>query len=288
MPREPTTADASAKAARRRWLVVAGAVVGALLVLALILSSIVWFPSLLVRDTAGMERKDVLAAENAVRGTLLTAIAGALFLLTAGFTWRQLGLAQRQTELTRESQITDRYAAAVKQVASGSLTERIGGIYALQRIAEDSQRDEPTIVRLLSAFCRECRAPAEGDVRRLRERDPDVQIALDVLGAETVRTTAELFDAHLEKAAFDKTPHLKGANLAGAHLEGAYLVSADLEGAILFGANLAGAYLVGANLSGAALEGATLTGAHLEEANLTGATRDKDTKWPDGFTPPAP
>jgi hypothetical protein len=263
---------------RSPWIVVA--VLGVVLV-ALILLSIVWFPSLIVRDTDRMERKDVLAAENAVRATLLTAIAGTLFLVTAIFTWRQI----RQA---REGQITDRYEAAVRLVGSEGLAERIGGIYALQRIAEDSARDEPTVVRLLSAFCRErAKEPDVDDSPpdphpelliapgSLEDRHPDVQTALDVLADEAITSPADVRGAHLEGSSLIWA-HLEGASLIRAHLEGAYLSGAHLEGAYLSwahleGADLEGAHLKGANLIGTHLERANLSGAHLEKVGLGGA-----------------
>jgi hypothetical protein len=116
--------------------------------MSLIVLCILVFPSLIVSNTGAMSQKDVLEAKNAVRNTLLTGIAGSLFVATSIFTWRQI-------QITREGQITDRYGAAVQQLADNSVTVRTGGIYALGRIAEDSARDEGTIVELLCAFCRE-------------------------------------------------------------------------------------------------------------------------------------
>lgn len=53
-----------------------------------------------------------------------------------------------------EGQITDRYTAAVQGLGSSSLDVRLGGIYALQRIMEDSPRDHPTILNVLTAYVR--------------------------------------------------------------------------------------------------------------------------------------
>ena len=51
--------------------------------------------------------------------------------------------------------MTDRYTKAIEQLGSDKLDVRIGGIYALERIARDSARDHPTVMEVLTAFIRE-------------------------------------------------------------------------------------------------------------------------------------
>ena len=63
---------------------------------------------------------------------------------------------QRRThELTEQGQVTDRYTKAIEQLGSDKLDVRIGGIYALERIARDSAKDHPTVMEVLTAFIRE-------------------------------------------------------------------------------------------------------------------------------------
>jgi hypothetical protein len=57
--------------------------------------------------------------------------------------------------LALEGQLADRYSKAVEQLSSDKLDVRVGGIYALERIARDSHRDHPTIMEVLAAFIRE-------------------------------------------------------------------------------------------------------------------------------------
>jgi hypothetical protein len=47
-------------------------------------------------------------------------------------------LTARTYYLNREGQITERYTRAIDQLGSTSLSVRLGGIYALERIARDS------------------------------------------------------------------------------------------------------------------------------------------------------
>lgn len=91
------------------------------------------------------------AAEASTRTGL---IAGLVGLAALG----GLVLTARTYRLTQQGQITDRYTKAIEQLGAEKLEVRLGGIYALERIAVDSKRDHPTIVEVLSAFVRE-RAP---------------------------------------------------------------------------------------------------------------------------------
>jgi hypothetical protein len=81
-----------------------------------------------------------LKLRNDVRTTMLQAMGGAFFLVTALLTWRQL-------QLNREGQITERFTRAIDQLGSDDkLDVRLGGIYALERIANDSSTERGAIV----------------------------------------------------------------------------------------------------------------------------------------------
>ena len=56
--------------------------------------------------------------------------------------------------LTTEAQVTDRYIKAIGLLASEEPDERLGGIYALERLMVDSPRDQSTIVEVLAASIR--------------------------------------------------------------------------------------------------------------------------------------
>ena len=62
-------------------------------------------------------------------------------LLGVAFTAFGLIYTARTLKSAQEGQITDRYTKAVEQLASPAVDVRLGGIYALQRLAADSSRD---------------------------------------------------------------------------------------------------------------------------------------------------
>ena len=274
-----------------RWLVWIAAVVLALLIVwALLVPGADW----LARHDIGSAKGSLATARDAARGRLLTLGAG---LLAAGallFTARNFTLSRRTFELTEQGQVTDRFTKAIEQLGSDKLDVRIGGIYALERVARDSAKDHPTVMEVLTAFVREhSREPwplrdPDDDEEPARLTRPDVQAALSVVGRRGVErdiqridliradlTNADLTGAVLAGAVLARAV-LAGANLGGARLGGAVLTDARLTGAGLVGADLGGARLTrarltGADLTGARLDGADLFGADLTRADLSGA-----------------
>jgi len=143
----------------------------------------------------------------------------------------------------REGQVTDRYTKAIEQLGSDKLHVRIGGVYALERVARDSARDHPTVMEVLTAFIRyqsrEQWPPPDAGGRE-RSTRPDVQAAVTVVGrrdAKRDKRKINLYNANLTRA------DLRGANLNGATLRYAILTRADLRDAILVDADLRDAHL---------------------------------------------
>ena len=138
--------------------------------------------------------------------------------------------------------MTDRYTKAIEQLGSDKLDVRIGGIYALERIAWDSARDHPTVMEVLAAFIREhsreqWAPPGPDGAEPGRSPRPDVQAAITVVARRDARHDFRPVD-------------LTGADLTGADIRWpADLSSARLDGACLDAANLHGARLREADFS---------------------------------------
>ena len=245
---------------------------------------------------AGPQRAAALQTAREAARTMLLLVSAGLFaagaLLFAALTFT---VARRSAELAGRGRVTERYTKAVEYLGAGNIGVRIGGIYALERIARDSAPDSPPVTEVLTAFIREqsreaWQLPHAASVRQPpgpaeRATRPDVQAAVTVVGSGAAGGAgdrrADLAGADLVAA------DLRGAKLANANLRGvtltrasagdATLAGADLSGADLSradltGANLAAANLHGARLADAFLPGADLTEAHLQRADLTGAT----------------
>ncbi len=272
------------------WL--AFALLGTCVVL-LLLGCIFVFPSYLVgRDlgrlpSSGLDAAARLKAVNDVRTTLLQGLAGAFFLATAFFTWRQIRISQRQLQLSEDQQIADRFSRAVEQLTK-RLDLRLGGIYGLEQIAAASPVYGSVAVEILAAYIRE-HAPLPVTVSEggLPEVSEDVQAALTVLGRSIGRHVTSERSINLCSVSLCKAD-LRGAvlprvNLNGSILEKARLEDAQLPNAMLIGANMEAAHLDRTDISGgklinAHLERAILDGTVLRGADLTGALVDRRTR----------
>lgn len=276
------------------WLVLLS-VVGGAGFLALLLGPI----ALWATPAKGLQAKDLADAIGSTRQTLLAAVGGVGLLTGAAFTARTYYLSQR-------GQLTDRYTRAIGLLASDKLTERIGGVYALEHLMIESEREHETVVEVLAAFVRdqtplpvsvEIPSDAEHDHKvtawgtRLRT---DVQAALTVLGRRPRRperadfvdlsrsdlSGADLRGLNLDDVWFWRSSlrsaklqggSFKGANFAFADLKEAGLSSAILQDACLYRTQLRGAVLLGADLQDADFTEALLQGAYLAEADLHNA-----------------
>jgi hypothetical protein len=238
---------------------------------AVALFAVVWWklPPALYPDAGGGTDADNarLRAVVDTRTAMLAGLIGVGAILTFWLNSRIYRITAGTLVLTRQGHFTERYSKAIDQLGSDNLDVRLGGIYALERLAVDSEGYHPTVVEVLSAFARE-----HGDRSHVGV-DPrpaaDVQAALTVLGRLPRRpgvsrgdlSNAQLTGAHLDGA------DLSGARLSGVNLSGAWLGDTDLSDAYLAGANLSGArILYGSDLSGALLDDADLAGAWLGDA----------------------
>ena len=293
MMMEAVVGGAGARIRERLWPLWLGLVVVA------ILAAVLFLPPVLVAPYGLADAEKRLAAENALRTTMVAVLGG--MAVAAGTIVAALNLAhnrrvleetQRQNresvELQRRGQVTERFSKAIEQLGQSDDTKldmRIGAIYALEQIARDSAELHWPIMEVLTAYLRVHMLPrvAADDAPRLPTADHLAIAAvigrrdwtqesgvrrLNLGGTNLAR--ADLHVAHLSRAILTRAD-LREADLRGANLDVADLTGADLTGANLHGAYLGGAHLNGANLHGANLSAAHLNGANLKEADLTGA-----------------
>jgi Pentapeptide repeats (8 copies) len=264
-------------------------------------------PAISAKDRADL-RRGALQFQADSLTKLWTGVAqmiGVVVLAVGGyFTWRNLRLGQanfrlayrnlratqdrldvdeEKLETDKEAQITNRFTQAVQLLGTPrdggrSLEGRLGGIYALERIARDSPRDHWAIMEVLAAYVRESAAPPTG-ANATPTLPLDVQAAVTVLGRRKRPENwpelgpVDLTGAYLVAASLEGKD-LAGAQLSGVNLSRATLVGTVLAQATLLNAKLEDAVLKAANLSGANLTQAALRNADLELATLTGATID--------------
>src|SRR5215217_8861390 len=135
----------------------------AIALLLFILLFLLFVPELQVRLFAkDVESADVPALINEYRRTWAQIIGGFFVLFGLYFTWRRVEISQRTLETQQDQQVTERFTRAIDQLGATDdegkkrLEIRLGGIYALDRIARDSpERDYMTVMEVLTAYIRE-------------------------------------------------------------------------------------------------------------------------------------
>ncbi|MGP4019106.1 pentapeptide repeat-containing protein [Saccharopolyspora sp. 5N708] len=268
--------------------------------LAVLSALILFMPGAVVdHDLSGarIAPKDRLSAVNAVRTTLLQAAGGIVVFFGAYATWRQLRISQDGLNAMREGHVTDRFTNAVDQLGSDKLDVRIGGLYALWRVADHSPREREAVISIMAAFLRthlpwpptEQGVPSPNvsinEVPPLETRAPDSQVALTALGvlsegraptwlnvSGTDLRRADCDGLNLQGIVFDRAcmeaATLYQVNLTKASLAEVNLRHAELATSIMHGTRCVAADLRGVRLVWSDLFEADLTGADLREANL--------------------
>ncbi|MDP9869150.1 MULTISPECIES: pentapeptide repeat-containing protein [Streptosporangium] len=306
LPRHPIRTDKIARVgASWRQRLSAPFIVTALLGMAALACAILLPRHLLAWDLGSAQPPaDYAAAVNNIRTALLQGVGGLVLLVGAYLTWRQL-------QLSRHGQATESFAAAIAHLGDSSVDVRLGGIYALERIARSSAADRRTIGEILTAFIgtrtrhphrnaqdAQRTAATPDDSVNLSLRAPDLHAALTVLGRrQSVRgqvlgldrvvlpkanlASARLQDVDLHFSDLTESSlvgvdltraDLTGVRLAGAILPDAVLYQADLRDAVLTGIIAEGIDLRATDLSKADLRNANLCGARLDYSDLRGAT----------------
>jgi hypothetical protein len=228
-----------------------------------------WVPKIQVSSlpAKGVKAEDVFKAENDARAILAQIIGGFGVLVGLYFAWQNIAS-------TKDAQVTDRFYKAIEQLGASDdkgkpkFELRQGGIYALERIAHDSERDHWPIMQILTAYVRENSPRNEAHLRQADSRAPlafDIQAVVRVIRLRKWRYEKPGQYLHLVGA------DLHGADLRDAHLVWANLSKVDLTQAFLYGANLTEALLAEADLEGASLKDVILGGAFLHGANLVNA-----------------
>ncbi len=288
-----------------------------ILLVVFLLFALQYIPHYQVSQFNITNQKDLADAENSYRATLAQIFGGVAIGIGIYYTWRRITIAeedlkatQKNLEVAQESQITERFTRAVDQLGNPALEIRLGGIYALERIANESDKDYWPIMEILTAYVRKnsrvdvienknvtlLAIDIQANESKQKEVSETKKVALDIQAVLTVlgRRKKTFYDgesnrlnlSHSKLQATDlEKAHLEGANLEGANLEGANLEKTHLEETDLCHAHLEEAYffetyLQKANLGGAYLERADLVSCYIVEADLVKThLEEADLRW---------
>ena len=180
-------------------------------------------------------------------------------------------------------------------LGSNVLSVRLGGIYALGRLA--SEYPEQYHIQIMRLFCAFVRFPTKdqslesgqveiepGTLLGIRQ---DVEAVIHAIGSRAESRIAlerkasfrldlrgvdlpkaQFLDANLSNAMFHDS-NLSGTNFANTDLSDAFFTSADLSQARFYKVNFTKTSLSSVNLSGAMLEDEDLSGLDFHDANLS-------------------
>lgn len=242
-------------------------------------------------------QKDMIAAEDSIQTSLVQRVSGffqaiaGLFvgvtvytsLQTLKATQDNVKISQQNLRATEEKQVAERFNKAVELLSHDKEHVHLGGVYALEKIADAEEYYYFQIMELLTAYLRE-KAPYPP----IKDQDSlplaNVEAVMLVLGRsqrkrkerQKSQPNLKLFYPNLSRidlqgVKLGSNDDLSNADLAGSNLQGADLSQVVLQDAVLQGANLRNASLIDANLSGANLQGADLTKADFYGTELCDA-----------------
>ncbi|HET6481114.1 MAG TPA: hypothetical protein VFG35_13905, partial [Actinoplanes sp.] len=140
-----------------RWLRVAGWCLAAAIAVALVATVVTAFGPLpravLGGDADALSAADQIKARNDVRASLLQAVGGVLLVIGAITAWRQMLIGRRQHLLSRRTAITESFTKALDSLGdTNSAAVRLGGVYSLDRVADDDPAERDRVAEVLSAF----------------------------------------------------------------------------------------------------------------------------------------
>lgn len=168
----------------------------------------------------------------------------------------QARIAEQNRQLSEQAQITDRFTRAVEQLGHENRSVRLGAIYALERIAEDSERDSHTILETLAAYVRE-QSPWPPFLDFVDRKKPP----LDVVAAIVVLCRALPGDLSFRLRS--------KADLRHTDLRGLDLIEPDFRYFLLDGARFDNAKIPFARFGNSDLQKTSFEGAELTGADFT-------------------
>lgn len=247
----------------------------------------------LEKDQIVLER-DRINAQNGLYNLLFQGVGLSILGGLVSTSWHYLRRTDALFQNANDKLITDRFSQAISYLANDKVAVRLGGVYALERLAQDSPSEYWLTIEVLSAFVRErssrsamvetdaLQIPTPGIIDRSptttrtevpasRKQPHSIRIPTDIQAVMTVLSRRDVSRDRPDRTIELRETNLRAADLSGIELWGADLWKINLREAQLWRAKLVGAFLGRANLSEASLWQADLEGAYLWKANLQGA-----------------
>jgi Pentapeptide repeats (8 copies) len=209
-------------------------------------------------------KKDISIARSNNYSIWLQSIGSLILGVTAYIAWCNF-------KVSEEKQIADKFSKAIDQLGSEGdekIYIRLGGIYTLEQIAQNSKEYHWTIMEILSDFIREKRSIRQTlDAINCEPKtsvESFIQVPIDICAAFTA-----LGRRNVSQDPAGKRINLLRVDLAEMKLSDAQ--SFNLSNIILCHSNISGIHFSGVDFSGANLNGCYLEGTNFGNANVSNA-----------------
>ena len=211
--------------------------------------------------------------------TLSIAVLGVILTLIRSTLNRQQNNTDVQRLITEQISRAVEQTGAYKQEVDGenyqpNIEARLGGLYSLQRIMQESPKDAQTIARIFYAYVRENTKRVKSiqlnatdkDGKEIYQLPEDIKAAVSIIGRFSKKI---LLDSQLNFSRADfKRYYLVGIDFSYNNLENVDLSDTDFTEANLSNANLSGAILAGTVMTRANLSYVNLSNTDLTETIL--------------------
>ncbi len=202
-------------------------------------------------------------------GLFLVAIVGLIVGIWRAWTsYEQTRTAQRQADTEEQGQFTSRFTAAVEQLGSEQLPVRLGGVYALWRLAEDSpQRDVVSVFDILCAFVRNPPHPEQSDETFSKDSTSDeVSAELDEIFEDEIRPDVQIIVNLIKREDSKQRSALPKNYRFDFHNSG--LVGADFTKSTFMYADFSGSNLLNADFSLSNIRNSIFAESRIERADF--------------------
>jgi len=269
-------------------------ITGGAFLLASILLAYIFLPEWLTNELAFQDEKDYHSFLAATRSSLAAILGSLVTLISALAALAALYATYRTYAVTKERNTADVLAKGTELLGAQAMSSRLGGIYALKRLASVSEPDYAPVMEILTGFLRsKCCSHSVLDARNSASEavtSVEIQAIVSAIGERhakaRVNIRLNLAAVNLRKVSC-ACGDLRGVSFLQAKLEDLDFTNADLRGADFTEAELERCNFQGALMKDTVLFATQFVDVvHLSQAQLDKASGNASTLLPHDLVPP--
>jgi hypothetical protein len=261
--------------------------------------SYVWVPEWLTNEHRFDKSDQYFTFLAATRASTATALGAAITLMGATAAFVTVFATYRTYRAAQDKHASDVLAKATEMLSSTDVSIRLGGVYALRRLAKTSPDDYVPVFDILTGFVRtkypvSAEPITESETKPGSSRCPvDVHAVLNTIGERCWKKKEDASERHdLSYARFEDAWCVRcdfsRMYFWEAHLDAVNFTRADLRASDFTRARLVDCNFEGALMESVVLDGAELVSPHgLTQSMLNHTFGNASTKLPPNLSAPA-